>query len=370
MVSVCPRCAQRPVSSLRARGTFNRGTGRLEESTIRVLVAEDYEPWCRFVLSTLQGFPGLQVICAVADGLEAVQKATELRPDLILLDIGLPTMNGIDAARQIRARTPSSKILFLTEDRSQEAAEEAFRMGANGYVVKSDAGSELLSGIKAVLEGNWFSSTSLADYAIGSEGKHTDSDRPGNRVIELKRGLARIASRHDVTFYSDDQRFLDELAQFVAGALKSGSSAVIAATESHRYGLLSRLSNHNLDIGAATEQRRYIAVDAAHTLSTFMVNSMPDRGLFMKTFGNLVHSAAKASKSGNSHVSIFAGCMNLICAEGNAEAAIRMEEFGSELIRTHDADVLCGYFSGNAHPEIHSHMYQRICAAHSSVHSW
>ena len=340
----------------------------MEESTIRVLVAEDYEPWRRFVLSTLHKLPGLQVICEVSDGLEAVQKATELRPDLILLDIGLPTLNGLEAARQIRKNAPGSKILLVTEDRSQEAAEEALRLGASGYVVKSDAGSELLSGVKAVLEGKRFTSSSLAAYPLGDEGKQIDDEFPRNHAELTRR--AEIASRHDVTFYSDDQRFLNELAQFVAGALKSGSSAVIAATESHREGLLSRLRIRDLDIDAAMERRRYIAVDAAHTLSTFMVNSMPDRGLFMKTFGNLVHSAAKASKSRNSHVSVFGECMHLICAEGNAEAAIRMEEFGSELTRTHDADVLCGYFTGHAPRGMETHIYQRICAAHSSVHSW
>jgi CheY-like chemotaxis protein len=338
------------------------------ESTIRVLVAEDYEPWRRFVLSTLHKISGLQVICEVSDGMEAVQKATMLRPDLILLDIGLPTLNGIEAARQIRERTPSSKILFITEDRSQEAAEEAMRLGASGYVVKSDAGTELLSALKAAIEGKRFTSSSLAIYDLGCEDKHIDDKRPCAPVEPTR--YAEMASRHDVTFYSDDRRFLNELAQFVASALKAGSSAVIAATESHREGLLSRLRTHTLDIDAAMEQRRYIAVDAAHTLSTFMVNSMPDRGLFMKTFGNLVHSAAKASKSGTSHVSVFGECMHLICAEGNAEAAIRMEEFGNELTRTYDADVLCGYFTGHQHKEMETQIYQRICAAHSSIHSW
>ena len=366
---VCPRREQRLVHHYTPVDRFAiRGTARLEESTIRVLMAEDYEPWRRFVLATLQNISGLQLICQVSDGLEAVQKAAELRPSLILLDIGLPTLNGIEAARQIREYAPSSKILFVTEDRSQEAAEEALRLGASGYVVKSDAGTELIAAVNAVLEGKRFLSSSLAVHALGDEGKSTD--RPRDNVIELSRRRAEIASRHDVTFYSDDQRFLNELAQFVAGALNSGSSAVIAATESHRKGLLSRLRIHDANIGAAMEQRRHIAVDAAHTLSTFMVNSMPDRGLFMKTFGNLVHSAAKTSKSGNSHVSVFGECMHLICAEGNAEAAIRMEEFGNELTRTHDADVLCGYFTGHSHPGMESHIYQRICAAHSSVHSW
>jgi len=341
----------------------------LEESTIRVLVAEDYEPWRRFVLSALQKVPGLQVICDVNDGLEAVQKATELRPDLILLDIGLPTLSGIDVARQIRERSPSSKILFVTEDRSLEAAEEAFHLGASGYVVKSDAGTELEPAVKAVLEGKRFTSSSLADYAL-DQANATNPERQGSDVMEQTEERPEIATRHDVTFYSDDHRFLDELTHFVAGALRSGASAVIAATESHREGLLSRLRRHSLDIDTAMEQRRYIAVDAAHTLSTFMVNSMPDRGLFMKTFGNLVHSAAKASKSGNSHVSVFGECMHLSWAEGNSEAAIRMEEFGSELTRIFDADVLCGYSAGHPHRVMENHIYQRICAAHASVYSW
>jgi hypothetical protein len=279
--------------------------------------------------------------------LEAVQKATELQPDLILLDIGLPSLSGIEVARQIRGRAPGSKILFVTEDRSREAAEEALRGGACGYVVKSDAGTELLSAVKAVLEGKRFTSSSLANYALDQNGEHTAIDRQQDNVVELTRNRAEIASRHDVTFYYDDQRFLNELTQFVAGALKAGSSAVIAATESHRERLLSQLHTHGLDIDSAIEERRYIAVDAAHTLSTFMVNSMPDRGLFMKTFGNLVHAAAKASKSVNSHVSVFGECMHLIWAEGNA-----------------------GYFAGHAHQGMETHIYQRICAAHSAVYSW
>ena len=134
----------------------------MEGSITSILVVDDYEPWRRFVSTTLQKQLTLQVIGEAADGLEAVQKVRQLQPDLILLDIGLPTLNGIEAARQIRELFPKSKILFLSENRSWDIAEEALRTGAGGYIVKSNAVGELLLAVKAVLEGKRFISASLA----------------------------------------------------------------------------------------------------------------------------------------------------------------------------------------------------------------
>ena len=138
----------------------------MDKSPIRVLVVEDYEPWRRYFSTALQKQPELQVIGEVSDGLEAVQKAEELQPDLILLDIGLPTLNGIEAARRIRRVSPASRILFVSENRSADIAEEALSTGASGYVVKSDTGSELLPAVKAVLEGKRFISASLAGHFL------------------------------------------------------------------------------------------------------------------------------------------------------------------------------------------------------------
>jgi len=138
----------------------------LTSSSIRVLVVDDYALWRRFVSSTLQKQPELQVIGEVSDGLEAVEKAQELQPDLILLDIGLPTLNGIEAARRIRERVPKSKILFVSELRSPDIVGEALSTAAGGYVLKSDAASELLPAVKVVLEGKRFISASLAGHFL------------------------------------------------------------------------------------------------------------------------------------------------------------------------------------------------------------
>jgi DNA-binding NarL/FixJ family response regulator len=130
-------------------------------SLIRVLVVEDFDPFRQFICSTLRKRPGLQVICEVSNGLEAVQKAEELKPDLILLDIGLPGLNGIEAARQIRQLATQSKIIFVSQESSPEVVQEALSLGAWGYIVKPRAASDLVVAVEAVLEGRRFVSSGL-----------------------------------------------------------------------------------------------------------------------------------------------------------------------------------------------------------------
>jgi DNA-binding NarL/FixJ family response regulator len=124
--------------------------------SIRILIADDYEGWRRLVCKLLQVRPELQVICEVSDGLEVVLKVEELKPDLIVLDIGLPTLNGIEAARRIRKLVPESKIVFLSMDKSLDVVQGALSTGAQGYVYKARAHSELLPAIDACLRGQQF----------------------------------------------------------------------------------------------------------------------------------------------------------------------------------------------------------------------
>jgi DNA-binding NarL/FixJ family response regulator len=131
-------------------------------SPMRVLVVEDFAPFLQVVRSTLAERPDVQVIGEVADGLEAVQKAELLEPDLVLLDIGLPMLNGIEAARQIRKLAPESKIIFLSQESSCEVVQEALNVGAWGYVVKTRTATDLLAAVDAVLEGRQFVSFGLS----------------------------------------------------------------------------------------------------------------------------------------------------------------------------------------------------------------
>ena len=130
-------------------------------SIFRILIVDDFESFRQFVCSMLQRRVEFQVIGQALDGLEALQKAEELQPDLILLDIGLPKLNGIEAARRLRKLIPHTKIVFLSQESSSDVVQEALRLGASGYVVKARAGSELLPAVEAVRRGRRFVSSGL-----------------------------------------------------------------------------------------------------------------------------------------------------------------------------------------------------------------
>ena len=130
-------------------------------SSIRVLVVDDYEPFRRVVCSRLESRPDFEVIGEASDGLEAVEKAQVLKPDLVFLDIGLPSLNGIEAARRISSLIPATTILFVSQISDADVVQEALSNGAIGYVWKQDAGIDLLRGVESALRGTRFVSSGI-----------------------------------------------------------------------------------------------------------------------------------------------------------------------------------------------------------------
>ena len=339
-------------------------------SSIRVLVVDDSEPFRRVLRSILQNKLEFQTIVEVQDGVEAIELAQAMQPDLILLDIGLPKLNGIEAARRIRELAPQSKILFVSQESSVEVVQAAFSLGASGYVVKMDAGRELPTAVKAVLRGERFVGIRFAGHDFTGASDTGASERlRSNSVLAPFQHSMEVARRHEAGFYSDDASLLDGFTQFIGAALMVGNAAIVVATESHRDSLLQRLQAYGSDIGAAIVQGRYISLDAADTLSTFMVNDQPDPVRFLKVTRDLVVAAAKAAKGEHPRVAACGECAPLLWARGNAEAAIRVEHLWDEIAKTYYVDILCGYPLGSFHSEQDSHIFQQICAAHSAVHS-
>ena len=337
-------------------------------SSIRVLLVDDYAAFRRFLVSTLQSRAQLQVICEVADGAEAVRKARELQPELILLDIGLPSLNGIEAARQIRNLSPNSKILFVSENRYSDIVEEALRLGALGYVVKSDAARDLLPAVEAVLQGQKFISASVSvDYVNDRRDQHTADHVSGKKVGPLPPHNAEIVGDHKVVFYSDDRQLLDEVSQFIGTALKAGNAAIVVATESHRDGLVGRLQAYGLDIDAGIERGRYIALDAADMASTFVVNGRLDSVRFLESFGNVIRTAANAAEGEHPRVAIFGEAADLLWKRGKVDDAIQDEELCNQLIKRCDVAIMCGYSLGNIEGGTDDEIFQRVCAEHSAV---
>jgi DNA-binding NarL/FixJ family response regulator len=321
-------------------------------SPIRILAADDYEGWRRKIRLLLQVQREYQVVAEASDGLEAVQKAQELKPDLILLDIGLPKLHGIEAARLIRQLSPSSKILVLSENNDLDVVRAALSAGARGYVLKTDAQGELLPAMDAVLGGKQFLSSSLK----GDEFIDTSGEKVPHR-------------RHEVVFYSDDAVLLDGFARFIADALKADNAAIVVATKSHRDSLLQRLKARGVDTDGVLQQGTYVPLDAAEALSKVMADGLLDSVRYFGSIVGAIEAAAKATKSQQPRVVVCGEVAALLQAEGKADAAIWIERGCNDLIKTHEIDILCAYPLTTFRDENDKDVFQSICAEHSAVYS-
>jgi DNA-binding NarL/FixJ family response regulator len=331
----------------------------MASSSISVLVVDDFEPFRQFLSSSLRNTSDGFVCWEASDGLEAVHKAEELQPHLILLDIGLPKLNGIVAARQIAAVSPRSRILFVSQESSADIVREAFRAGAWGYIVKIDAAQELLTAVNSVLSGARFTGSRFdgQNFAGVSDG----------RFSEPARQQKQSARCHEAQFYSSDEGFLENFSRFIDSALRAGNAVIVLATESHRNSLLLRLQERDLDVAAAIEQGRYISLDAAGSLSALMVNDRFDRARFLKFTGELVSRAARAVKQEHGRVAACGEGTSLLLAQGNPEAALQLEHLWDEFARSLDMEILCGYILNSFQREQENHIYERICVEHSAV---
>ena len=338
--------------------------------TARILVVDDHEPFRQLVCSTLAKRRDLQVIGEASDGLEAVRKAEELKPDLIVLDIGLPTINGIEVAWRIRKLCPECKILFMSQVSSAGVAQEAFNLGALGYIVKAHAASELFSAVDAVCQGRQFVSKGLSGHNWTSATGAQAPDRLLQQEVQPPlRKRANVTHCHELQFYSDDAAFLLGATCFIEAALKDGKPVIVVATESHRTSLLERLLARGVDGAAAVEQGLYLPLDVDETLSTFMVNDLPDSSRYLNVMGDLLYSAAKAAKAKHARVAVFGEMAPTLWARGKADAAIQVEQVTDELAKTRNVDILCGYVLNSFQSEQQSDVYERICAVHTTVSS-
>jgi DNA-binding NarL/FixJ family response regulator len=320
-----------------------------------VLVVDDYEPFRSFVCSTLGKRPELQIVGQASDGLEALQEAKKLQPDLILLDIGLPTLNGIDVARRIRMVSAKSKIVFISQESSTDVVQEAFSSGATGYLVKTDVGIDLLIAINAVLRGERFVSSSLSG---------TD---PGRNKVVAPFPPQNLAMRHEVAFYHDDAALVGGFARLLEAALNVENAAILIANAEHRSDILQRLRANAVDVDGALKNGSLIQLDALDTVSTLMVNGVPDPVRCAKVVGDAVTRAFKNAKGAHPRVAICGECAPALLKEGNAEAAIRLEHVWDEITRRYHADTLCGYLWTLFPQRESSPMFARIRAEHSAV---
>jgi DNA-binding NarL/FixJ family response regulator len=294
---------------------------------LRILVVEDHAPFRRFLCAELQRHAEFQTTEA-ADGLEAVWKAGELHPDLILLDINLPKLHGFDVAKQIRRLASHARILFMSQESSPDIVREALSLGALGYIHKMSAGSDLLSAIDAVLAGRRFVSRSVA-------------------LIE-----PAARRRHEILFCSDDAAIVDGLTRFIAAALNAADAAIVLVTASHRTHLLQELRTQAVDIDGAVERGTCVSFDA---------DVAPEPVRFLGAIDSVREAAAMAGKA-YPRVAFAGERAGRLWAAGRTAEAVQLEQLCGELAQ--DVDILCAY------PVPYTNGDQaltRICAEHTVV---
>jgi DNA-binding NarL/FixJ family response regulator len=295
---------------------------------LTILVVEDHAKFRHLICTELQRRAEFQTIEA-ADGLEALQKAEELQPDLILLDINLPKLHGFEVAKQIRSIAPHAPLLFLSQESSADIVRKALSLG-HGYIQKLSAGTDLLPAIDAVLDGQRFVSRSVA-FA-----EPTDAPAP---------------RRHEILFCSDDAAVVDGFARYIAAALNAGDAAIVLVTESHRPHLLQELRTQGVDIDGAIERGTHRSFDA---------DVAPDPVRFLEAINGVRAAAATAGKA-HPRIAFCGERAGRLWAAGRTAEAVQLEQLCSEL--AHDVDILCAY----PVPYTNSEALARICAEHTAV---
>jgi DNA-binding NarL/FixJ family response regulator len=322
--------------------------------TYRVLVVDDYEPWRRQVGSALRSDSRWQVVGEASDGHEAVELAGALKPDLILLDLGLPTLTGIDAARRILALDPAVRIVFLSEHRSWDIVQVALGTGACGYVVKSDVDADLPSVLEGIVAGRRFLSASVVKPALTRATSGPFDQRP---------------RRHQAAFYSDETSLLDAYSRFIGSALEAGHAAILVASRSRQEQLERRLQAEGVDSDRARTEGRYLPLNLEEALATFMLGGRVDDARFLSAATALLMRAASAAAGERLLVAACGDGAGTLWREGRVEEAIRLEQLWDQLARTYNIDVFCGYLAPASGPGQESDAFTRICAEHSCVHA-
>jgi len=190
----------RPMGRMPASQDAHRSAGAEGGEPIRVLVADDHMLFRRGLEMVLQQEGGIDVVGEAGDGVEAVKRAVELLPDVILMDVRMPRSNGIEACLSIKELVPSSKILMLTISDEENDLFEAIRAGANGYLLKDVPGEEIAAGIRAVHNGQSLISPSMASKLLlefaqisrrGAEAPNPHTPQLTGREVEVLRLVAR-----------------------------------------------------------------------------------------------------------------------------------------------------------------------------------
>ena len=309
----------------------------------RVLVVEDHAPFRGLICRLLRQRADLEIVGEAADGWDAIRQAEALRPDVVLLDIGLPGLSGIEAAGRIRATVPDARLMFVTIESSLEIVERALKGGAHGYVYKPRAFRDVLPVLDAIICGAQFVSGGLERVAQGD-------------------GLA--SHRHEVVFYSSDAVLVGAFGRFIAGELREGNTVVAAVTAAHEQYIRSNLVASSVDIAVAIREQRYIPLNVSDLFALAMVNGCPDPGRYLDAAADALADVTRRAMDRHARVAVCGEGTSMFWTHGHVGASIYLEHLWDEIATSRPMNILCAFplsaRDGSAH-------VRSLCAEHTAV---
>jgi DNA-binding NarL/FixJ family response regulator len=199
-------------------------------SAFRILIADDHEIVRRGIRALIEGHGGWEVCGEAIDGREAVEKALELRPDIVLLDVGMPNLNGLDAARQILGANPRTRVLILTMHDSEQIVREVLEVGARGFLLKSDAARDLVAAVEALQRRTTFFTSSVAEIVLNGYLNRRGDDKPvKDRLTAREREVVQLLAE-------------GKTSKEVAVALNLS----VKTAETHRTNVMRKLDLHSV----------------------------------------------------------------------------------------------------------------------------
>lgn len=200
--------------------------------TTRILVADDHMVVRKGLRSILESHSGWEVCGEAADGREAVEMAIQQQPDIVIMDINMPELNGLEATRQVCKALPASQVLILSAHDSEQLVREMLVSGARGYVLKADAGEDLMSAVEALIAGRLFFTSSVSEFVMRGL-------RGGNDLNTAPEAGHRLSPRErEVTQLLAEGKTNKEVATRLHISVKTA--------ETHRKNIMSKLDLHTL----------------------------------------------------------------------------------------------------------------------------
>jgi DNA-binding NarL/FixJ family response regulator len=306
----------------------------------RVLLADDHVAFLEAAIDLL--YPACDVVGLASDGRQALEMAKDLRPEVVVLDVSMPKLNGFQTLEHLRRDLPDTRVIFCTLHGMDEIVAAALNAGAHGYVLKSRIHVDLTSAIE-----------------------HALADRLFVPSLASLRSVA--ANRHTLVLHAENDRFLEDVCQLVGPTLRSGDPVVVVTCEATRVGIAQCLRGRHINPSLVADRGQYVEQDSAAALSHVMRDGSPDQERLMEMIHDFDGLRLSAPNGLRSRLTIVADLTVALWRGGEFEAAVALERIWNELTRTFPFSTVCVIPTDCfARSEAGLH-FPTLCDAHSAV---